>query len=375
MSAAGVELVRLWRVAVPLHEPFTTAHGVERTRGAVLVEVVVDGIEGWGECSALARPTYTEEWLDGAWAVLRDELAPAALAGAASPVRGHAMARAGLADAVLDARLRRSGRNLADTLGASRRRLERVRVVGMAGGAVADPAAAAVAAVAAALGGHGPAASSAPSAPGIKLKVDRATARVVLSEVRRAFPTLVLAADANGSWAGARPEDLIWVDGLDLAYLEQPLAPEDLVGHAELARALDTPVALDESLATAGLVETALALGAADVVSVKPARLGGVETAAAVVALCRERGVPAFCGGMLELGVGRAGAAAVAALAGCALPTDLGPSRQYVGRDVAGPVVVDDDGRLVVPEGPGNGVEVDRGWLAEVVDECVELVA
>src|SRR5690606_9754656 len=206
---------------------------------------------------------------------------------------------------------------------------------------------------------------------GVKLKVSPATAAAVTAAVRAAHPGLLLAADANGSFAGADPTALAWADEAGLAYLEQPLAPDDLVGHAELAAALVTPVALDESLATPGLVRAAIALGALDVANVKPARLGGLAAAVAALDACVSAGVDAFVGGMLELGVGRATAAAVAALDGCTLPTDLGPSAQYVAADVAGPVEVDAAGRLVVPAGPGTGVEVDRERLAAVAEEVL----
>ncbi|MPY95840.1 MAG: o-succinylbenzoate synthase, partial [Acidimicrobiia bacterium] len=295
---ALVEAVRLWRVAVPLRQPFDAAHGVTAVRHSVLVEVLGSESRGWGECAALSRPTYTGEWVDGAWCVLRDELVPALLAGRPSRVRGHPMAGAAVEAAVADASLRGDGRSLVDAIGAQRRALERVRVIGGQGSPEA-----ALAAVARALEA---------GCAGVKLKVDRTSARAVTAEVRAAHPGLYLAVDANGSFAGAEPAELAWADEARLAYLEQPLAPDDLVGHARLAAALATPVALDEALGTPGLVLAALALGAADVVSVKPARLGGLGAAAEVLEACAARGVDAFCGGMLELGVGRAAAAAVA---------------------------------------------------------------
>jgi O-succinylbenzoate synthase len=156
-----------------------------------------------------------------------------------------------------------------------------------------------------------------------------------------------------------------------LSYLEQPLDPDDLVGHAELARRLDTPVALDESAASVGTVAAALALGAADAVNLKPARLGGLTASLAVHRRCVGAGVPAFVGGMLELGVGRAAALAVAALPGCSWPTDLGPSSRYVDDDVTAPVELGPDATLAVPSGPGIGVEPRPDRLEEVTVERV----
>src|SRR5690606_21117501 len=229
-------------------------------------------------------------------------------------VRGHPMASAAVEGAVVDAALRREGRSLAEAVGARRRHLDRVRVIGVAGPGERGPTTTteAVDAVLAAVE-----AACRAGCAGVKLKVSPATAAAVTAAVRAAHPGLPLAVDANGSFAGADPTALAWADEAGLAYLEQPLAPDDLVGHAELAAALVTPVALDESLATPGLVRAAIVLGALDVANVKPARLGGLAAAVAALDACVSAGVDAFVGGMLELGVGRATAAAVAALDGC----------------------------------------------------------
>jgi O-succinylbenzoate synthase len=212
----------------------------------------------------------------------------------------------------------------------------------------------------------------------VKVKIAPGRDVDVLRAVAEAVPRTPVAADANGSYPDA--EAVVALEralgAVRLAYLEQPLAPTTTPDDwARLRAALSVPVALDESLTSLDAVATALRAGAVDVVSVKPARLGGVAPAAAAVALCRDAGADAFVGGMFELGVGRAAAAAVAALDGCTLPTDLGPSARYVETDVTDPVVVDDDGLLLVPQGPGCGREplVDR--LAEVTVDEVLLTA
>jgi O-succinylbenzoate synthase len=209
----------------------------------------------------------------------------------------------------------------------------------------------------------------------VKVKVEPATAIAVLAAVRHALPGAAVAADANGSFADPAAVAAVGdgLAGLGLAFLEQPLPAGTTWDElAALNRALPVPVALDESLTSADAVRAAVSAGAADVVSVKPARLGGVERAAAAVHWCREQGVDAFVGGMFELGVGRAAAAAVAALDGCTLPTDLGPSDRYVDEDVTGPVVIDGAGQLVVPAGVGSGRTPDPDRLAAVtVDEVL----
>ena len=148
----------------------------------------------------------------------------------------------------------------------------------------------------------------------------------------------------------------VGLGGLALRYTERPCGAAELLGHARLAGRLDTPVALDESATSPGALETALALGACGVVNIKPARVGGAHAARAMAGLAVDAGVPVFVGGMLELGVGRAAALAVAALELFALPTDLGPSAQYVVDDITEPLGADGVGRLRVPDGPGIGV-------------------
>ena len=390
---AAVRL-ELRHVAVALRLPFEASHGTEALREVVVVRIEeADGTVGWGECDALTHPTYTAEYAAGAFALLRDVVGPALLAGhdVSGLLRWHPMARAALATARLDAESRRQGVSLAAALGA-----------GPAGGpAEAVPLTVArtavlgrAASVEQALGWVEAARSA--GAVLVKLKVAGPADLDVVARVRAAFPTVGLAADANGALAGIDPADLARrVDPLGLRYLEQPYPSDDLLALATLRRHGATPICLDESVGSLGDARTAHALGALDVVNVKPARLGGPAEAVAVSAWAREHGIGAFCGGMLELGIGRAAAAAVAAVvaanpatgaagaaagvvgaaAGGALPTDLGPSAAYVERDLAGPVVCDPAGRLVVPDGPGIGVEVEQAVLEAATVQVAVLVS
>jgi O-succinylbenzoate synthase len=265
-----------------------------------------------------------------------------------------------VAAALLDARLREHGHALADLVAPNgARRAARTAVLGRQ----ATPEAT-VSAVEAVL-------TSNPSV--VKLKIGTAHDLAAVRAVRAAFPRVRLAADANAAFAGATGDDLRWIDDLALAYVEQPLAPGDLTGHAALAHVLATPIALDESIDDLDDLATALALGAVQVVNVKAARLGGPAEALAVIDACAEAGIDVFVGGMLELGVGRALGAALALRAGCTLPTDLGPSSAYVKEAVSDPVVVDGEGWLLVPGGSGIGVEVHVDRLAAMAFEVVEL--
>lgn len=350
------------RVRLDLRRPLRSAHGTEAVRDVVLVRLTAaDGVVGWGECSALARPTYTGEYTDGAWAVLRDHLVPAALAGEDDGVVGHPMATAALDTARLDASLRRRGRSLVAELGSRHGRpapsVATTAVLGRSG-SVDDL----VDAVAAAVGD---------GAVLVKLKVTPRPADLdAVATVRATWPDLPLAVDGNGS-LDARSVSVL--DGLGLVYVEQPLPADALVASAALAERCATPIALDESITTPASLDVALALGSGRILSVKPARVGGIEVAAEMVARAADAGWAVFVGGMLETGVGRAAALAVAALPACTLPTDLGPSSRYVVDDVTEPIEPDGDGRLPVPVGPGTGVAPRPDRLAEVAVDRVVL--
>jgi len=351
--------LRLVRVQVPLVRAHRSAHGAELVRDVVLVEWTRhDGVIGWGECPTLSTSGYVTGTTEQAWQALVETLAPAALTGG-SPIVAGAMAAVGaLSDARLDAALRARGTSLGEHVGATRAALPRCAVLADVGGDLDVLGERACSEV---RGG----------ARMLKVKIEPGADLEPLRAVRAVVGDVPIAADANGSYS--EPEQLGDVDAAGLVYLEQPFAAgvpwADL---AELHGRLRTPVALDESLTSPDAVRSALAAGAVGVVSVKPARLGGVMAAAAVVRLAASAGRAAFVGGMLELGVGRAGAAAVAAMPGCSLPTDLGPSDRYVEEDVCDPIVVDTNGDLVVPDGPGSGRRPVAVRLAAVtVDEVV----
>jgi O-succinylbenzoate synthase len=176
--------------------------------------------------------------------------------------------------------------------------------------------------------------------------------------------TVDMQLDANGSF-GAQPDRLAQIDELHATLVEQPLAADDLTGHAALARRLRTPICLDESITSAGAIDAAVALGAMHVACIKPSRLGGLAAAKEAVERCTAAGVGAKVGGMLETGIGRAAALALASLPGFTLPADLSASDRYWEHDVTEPFVLDAEGRLSVPQGPGLGVDVRM----DVVDE------
>ncbi len=335
---------------------------MENVRDVIVVRVIgSDGVEGWGECSTLARPTYDAEHTAGAWLVLRDELAPAALAGATPAIRGNHAARASVEAALADLRARGSDRALSALLGGSRELVPSCAVVGLCQTAeeTCDQVAEAVER----------------GFVQVKLKIRPRWSVEPLAAVRVRWPDLALAADANGSFRpdlgdAAVREELGGLDELGLAYLEQPFPPDELVPTAGLVAALRTPIALDESITSLGALTTAMALGAVEVVNLKPSRVGGLAGAVRIAHAASDAGIDVFVGGMLETGVGRAAALAVASLGECTLPTDLGPTDRYFRRDVTRPFLLVDGG-LEVPTTPGIGVVPDPEALDDLAVERV----
>jgi O-succinylbenzoate synthase len=348
--------VELFRIEMPLRRAHAYAGGVEETRRLVLVRAIaMDGVEGWGECSALATAGYTAETIDASWRGLRDSLAPAWLEGR-PPAAVAPMAYAAIETAAIDVELRRRGNSLASAwaraLGEPTHPIEWSAVMGLhASEPQVDDALQAGARL-------------------VKFKVTPESDLTTIVAVRRAHPDVALAVDANGSFmsADAVPDRL---GELGLTYIEQPVGPHDLHASATVAQRLDVAVALDESITSATALAAAADAGACSIVNVKVGRVGGLAETGRVLAAARRLGIDAFAGGMLESGVGRAVALAVGGQGVCTRPCDAGPTGRYFTRDIVDAFEPDADGRLVAPDGPGIGVAPNMETIATF---CVERV-
>jgi len=360
-----VEAVELRVVALPLRRPFRASYGTETTRRSLLVRALTADGDGWGECVALSDPLYSPEYVDGAAVVIAEYLLPrlwsagpisaSAVGPALAPVRGHPMAKSAVEMAVLDAELRRSGTSLASHLGADRPSVAAGVSVGIAP----------VAELLDVVGSYVDAGYRR-----VKLKIAPGADIEPVRAVRERFGGgLGLQVDANGAYRPADAGALAALDDYDLLMIEQPLAEDDLLGHAELGRRLRTPICLDESITSAHAAATAIALGACRVVNIKPGRVGGYLEARRVHDVCVGSGIDAWCGGMLETGIARAANLALAGLPGFTLPGDLSPPDDYLTQDVTPPLVAS-DGTVAVPTGPGIGVAV----LTEVVERLTTWV-
>ncbi|MDG6102944.1 o-succinylbenzoate synthase [Dactylosporangium aurantiacum] len=359
-----LEGLELRRIAMPLVAPFRTSFGTERERDVLLVRAVGQDAEGWGECVAMAAPLYSSEHVDGAAEVIRRYLAPALAAAAAggvdawtagtafAPFKGHPMAKAAVETAVLDAVLRAAGMPLGGFLGAVRDRVPAGVSVG-----IMDSVPALLDAVAGYLdAGY----------LRIKLKIEPGWDVGPVRAVRERFgDAVLLQVDANTAYSLGDARQLARLDPFDLLLIEQPLAEDDVRGHAALARLIRTPICLDESIVSARAAADAIALGACSIVNIKPGRVGGYLEARRVHDVCVANGVAVWAGGMLETGLGRAANVTLAALPGFTLPGDTSASDRYYARDITAPFVLA-EGHVAVPQGPGIGVTPVPDVLAEV---------
>jgi O-succinylbenzoate synthase len=363
-----IERVELRRIGLPLVAPFRTSFGSQTERDILLVRVElasVDGdlVEGWGECTALSEPSYSSEYVDGAQHVIEHHLLPRLFAAgpveaadvgtALSHLHGHPMAKAALEMAVLDAQLRANNQSFAEFL-----RAETVRIpVGVS------------------VGIHDTIDDLLSTVQGyvddgyvrIKLKIEPGSDIEHVAAVRDLIgPNKPLQVDANTAYRRTDGSHLRQLDDYDLLLIEQPLPEEDIIGHARLADEVETPICLDESLVSAAGTADAIELGACEIANIKPGRVGGYLEAVRIHDLCVSKGVPVWCGGMLETGIGRAANAGLAALPGFTLPGDISASTRFYAQDIVTDPITIDEGHVTVPTTPGLGFEIDTTFLDSV---------
>ena len=357
-------------VVLPLVSPFTTSFGTQIHREAVIVRAIGTEAEGWGECAAIVDPVYSSEYTAGAHDVMRryliprllaaDDLTATGVAGALHGIVGHRMAKSALEMAVLDAELRASGTSFASYLGATSDRVPSGVSVG-----IMDTLDELVTAV----GGYLDSGYRR-----IKIKIKPGWDIEPVRVLREAFgDDFGLQVDANTAYTLGDAHHLRRLDEYNLLLIEQPLGEEDLRQHAELARLVRTPICLDESIVSAQAAADAIALRATSVINIKPGRVGGYLEARRIHDICRAFGIPAWCGGMLETGLGRAANAALAALPGFTLPGDISASNRFYETDITEPIVLE-DGYIRVPTAPGLGVTPIPAVL-DAVTTAVELIS
>ncbi len=362
--AIKIDKITLRQIKMPLVHFFETSFGRTYERHIVLVEVQAAGLSGWGEMTAGENPFYNEEWTESGWLILKDYAGPRILghplenAEGVSPrtahIRGHNMARGGLEAAVWDLEARMLGKPLYAHIGGGAR--DEI-ACGVSIG-IQDSVPQLIEKIRTEL---------AAGYQRIKMKMKPGWDVDVIREVRRNFPTTKLMADANSAYTLADADRLKALDEFDLMMIEQPLAHDEIIDHAKLQAQLKTPICLDECIRSAHQAQQAIDLKAGRIINIKLGRVGGFSEAKRVHDVAQAAGIPVWCGGMLEAGIGRAHNIALSTLPNFVLPGDVSASKRYWARDIIQPPVeVSAQGTIAVPQGPGFGYEIDHDYIDHI---------
>ncbi len=361
--------ISLREIQLELKEPFRISSGTATTRRIMLLELVdVDGTRAWSECVAGEIPNYTPETIDTCWLAITKWIAPALMD---TPIehpshvheklernfRGHQMAKAAVEMGMWAIESYRQNKSLAEIIGGTRTKV----AAGVSLGIQDNPQALVEKATAAIARGY----------QKVKLKIMPGADVQFVGAVREALgKTAPLMADANNAYTLADIRVLEALDQFGLIMIEQPLAWDDIVRHAELQKKFVTPICLDESITSIDRAEDMLTLSAGRIINIKPARVGGFSASIAIHDLCEKNNVPVWCGGMLESGIGRGYNVALASLPNFRLPGDISPSDRYWARDIVTPEwTMDTDGLVTVPrDQPGIGTTVN----VDLVDDLTQ---
>jgi O-succinylbenzoate synthase len=367
-----LDSLTLYLVRLPLVTPFATSFGSIDHKECVLVELHADGLIGYGESAVEHDPGYNYETTGTAWHILKDFVSPLILGqdvvdaadfqGRVAGIRGHHLAKAGVEMALWDLLGKRDGKSLKDMFGGVRYKVD----VGVSIG-IQESASALVR-----------------SAEGyisqgynrLKIKIKPGRDVEDTSAVRKAFPNIRLQVDANSAYSLKTAEVLKPLDDLNLLLIEQPLFEDDIWDHRVLQAQFKTPICLDESVVSPRHTRYAIEMEACRIINIKPGRVGGLSQGIEIHDMCRAQGMPVWCGGMLETGVGRASNLAIASLPGFTLPGDISASDRYFTRDITNErFTLNPDSTINVPTGPGLGITMDEKALEEYTLAKLELKA
>jgi len=371
-----IDAIILRELHIPLLRPFETSFGATEERRVLLAEVQSEGLVGWGECTATEHPFFSGESTDSAWQVIVHELAP--MLAAAHPmhggdcprifkqVRDNRMAKAALENAIWDIEAQREGIPLAHLLGGVQEKIPCGVSLGIQ-----------------------------PSIPELMETIERELAagyqRIklkckpgwdveVFESVRNRWPDIALSCDANSAYRLRDTDHLIAFDAFDMLMIEQPMWHDDFYFHSLLQKRIETPICLDESIRNRRDALAAIEMESCKIINIKLGRVGGFSEAIAVHNAAQERGIPVWCGGMLETGIGRAHNIALSTLENFVLPGDVSASARYWVEDIVEPeITVTSEGEIVVPDMPGRGYEartdlIERFTVRKETIRAMELV-
>ena len=352
-----IERITLREIHMKLKSPFETSFGVTHERRIILVEALADGLSGWGEVTVGETPHFNSETTETAWHVLNDFIIPNLLGKSVATaseiphlirgIRGHQMAKAGVENAFWDIEAQQKNLPLWKLLGGTQEEI----ACGVSLGIRESPEALVRRIEEELRSGY----------QRIKLKIKPGKDLEYVAAARGQFPKIRLSVDANSAYTLKDVAHLQKLDAFDLLMMEQPLAWDDIYSHATLQAQIKTPICLDECINNAQHAQSAIDVRACRIINIKLGRVGGHTEARSVHGVCSSRGIPVWCGGMLEAGIGRAHNIAMSTLPGFTLPGDVSASARYWDEDIIEPEVeVTPQGTIHVPTAPGLGYKVRR---------------
>ena len=347
---------------LPLLSPFTTSFGTEVARSGLVLSLESVAANAYAECVAFDNPYYSYEDNQTALHIIRDHLVkmivdiprPSEFLSRADRIKGHNMAKAAVEMLLWDYHSKKEQKPLHKMLGDSKGYAD----VGVSIG-IDEPSRMVESVSQAMKRGY----------KRIKVKIEKGKEIDIVSSIRKAHPDVPLSADANSCYSIGDVRLLARLDRYDLEYIEQPLEHDDLIDHAKLRRKISTPICLDESIASVDKARQAFEIGAADVINIKPGRVGGLTESLAIAELARRKGGHVWVGGMLETGIGRSFNIALASSKLIDLPGDTSPNDKYFARDIVKNPFTMRDGRIKPNSGPGIGVMIDESYLRRVTVE------
>jgi O-succinylbenzoate synthase len=367
-----IDHITLTHISMPLVSPFETSFGRTTDRECILITIQSEGLTGYGECVADRDPGYSYETAGTAWHILKDFIAPMILGQdvkdaadfqqRVSGIRGHHLAKAGVEMAFWDLLGKREGKSLRELFNGQREKV----AVGVSVGLQESPEALVQAVEKYLANGY----------RRVKIKIKPGRDVGDASGVRKKFPEIKLQVDANSSYTLEAAQSLKPLDQLNLLLIEQPLFEDDIWEHHKLQQQLRTPLCLDESILSARHARYAIEMDACRIINIKAGRVGGLGEAIAIHDLCLERGLPVWCGGMLETGVGRASNLALASLPNFSLPGDISASERYYAQDITNErFVLNADSTIDIPTGLGLGVTLDPAAVRKYSRAEINLMA
>jgi len=372
LKKINIRSIELRRISLPLVTPFRTSFSTETHRDILLVRVETDDAVGWGECVSGNEPLYSNEYVEGSQQVMIDHLIPRLFAFRSRamsahdvaqilrPVKDHRMAKAALEAAILDAQLRENNVSLATHLGSIHELVPSGVSVGIANS---------LDELVSTVGGY-----LDEGYARIKLKIEPGWDIEPVRVIRKTFGDQVpLQVDANTAFTREDGPLLAQLDPFNLLLIEQPLPEDDITGHALIARQVGTPICLDESIVSSHVAIDAIERGACSIVNIKAGRVGGYLEAVRIHNVCQQRGVPVWCGGMLETGIGRAMNVALAGLPNFTLTGDISASERFWKQDIVQQPIRLESGQVRLPSGSGAGFEIDGPFLSDVSTSTITL--